>query len=250
MSCQRRSRPEAPLGAQPNPLGVLAALRRGLLAAVGLALGIAAPAGTQLAQGGAFLDAQAASGRTAYGRSRASCHGVMLRRAMHGPDLTGLGFLSNWGSQTAAGLYEYVPAEMPPGLGGSLPSRTYLNIVAYLLRANGHAAGPQALTADAAVLVGGPGDAPTRGVPTTADASDAAFADEPRDVDAMPGLRGFVNREASGLTPVTDELFWNPPPGGWLTWWRTRDNRGYTQLGQIRPDNVVGLRERMPFIFG
>ena len=133
------------------------------LGAVVLALGIAAPAGAQPAEGGAFLDAQAASGRTAYGRSCASCHGATLRGAMHGPDLTGPGFLSNWGSQTASGLYEYVRAEMPPGLGGSLPSGTYLNIVAYLLQVNGHARGPRALTADAAVVVGAPGDAPARG---------------------------------------------------------------------------------------
>ncbi|MXW35524.1 MAG: cytochrome c, partial [Chloroflexi bacterium] len=70
------------------------------LAAFGLALGIAAPAAAQPAAGGAFLDAQAASGRTAYGRSCASCHGTTLRGAVHGPDLTGPGFLGNWGSQT------------------------------------------------------------------------------------------------------------------------------------------------------
>ena len=94
------------------------------------------------ARGGrAFLDAQAANGRTAYGRSCASCHGATLRGGVHGPGLTGPGFLSNWGSQTAAALYEYLRAEMPPGLGGSLPSGTYLSIVAYLLQVNGHAAG-------------------------------------------------------------------------------------------------------------
>ena len=93
------------------------------LAAVGLALGIAAPAGAQPAAGGAFLDAQAASGRTAYGGSCAACHGTTLRGGVHGPDLTGPSFLSNWGSQTAAALYEYVRAEMPPGLGGFAPER-------------------------------------------------------------------------------------------------------------------------------
>ena len=209
---------------------------------MGLALGIAAPAGAQPVAGGAFLDAQAASGRTAYGRSCASCHGAALRGAMHGPDLTGPSFLSNWGSQTAAALYEYLWAEMPPGLGGSLPSGTCLNIVAYLLQVNGHATGPQALTADAAVVVGGPGDAPARGAPATADASDAASADEPRDVDAVPAQRAFVNREVPGLTPVTDELLRNPPAEDWLTWRRTRDNHGYTPLDQIGPDNVAGLR--------
>ena len=90
---------------------------------------------------------QAAGRRTAAPAPPAT--GATLRGAMHGPDLTGPGFLSNWGSQTAAALYEYLRAEMPPGLGGSLPSGTYLNIVAYLLQVNGHAAGPRALTADA-----------------------------------------------------------------------------------------------------
>ena len=219
------------------------------LAAVGLGLGIAAPAGAQPAEGGAFLDAQAASGRAAYGDSCASCHGTTLRGGLHGPELTGPGFLSNWGSETAAALYEYVRAEMPAGLGGSLRSGTYLNIVAYLLQVNGHAAGPRALTADATDIVGEPGAAPARGALATADASDAALpesdaasADEPRDVDAVPALRGFVNREVSGLTPVSDELLRNPPAEDWLTWRRTRDNHGYTPLDQIGPGNVAGLR--------
>ena len=211
-------------------------------AAVAVAIGIAAPAGAQPAEGGAFLDAQAASGRTAYGRSCAACHGATLRGAAHGPELTGRGFLSNWGSQTGGALYAYVRAEMPPGLGGSLPNSTYLNIVAYLLQENGHAAGAQALAADAAAIVGEPGAAPAGAAPASADASDAAAADEPSDLDAVQPLSPFVNREASGLTPVTDELLADPPAEDWLTWRRTRDNQGYTPLDQIGPDNVAGLR--------
>ncbi len=216
------------------------------LAVLAVAVPVAAPAEAQPAEGGAFLDTQAASGRTAYGRSCASCHGASLRGAAHGPELTGRGFLTNWGSQTAAALYEYVRAEMPPGLGGSLPGGTYLNIVAYLLQENGHAAGGRALTADAGAVIGEPGGepgaVPAAGAPVAADASDAAAADEPRDVDAVPPLRAFVNREVPDLTPVTDELLRNPPAEDWLTWRRTRDNQGYTPLDQIAPDNVAGLR--------
>ena len=212
------------------------------LAAVALALGIVAPAEAQPAEGGAFLEAQAASGRTAYGRSCASCHGATLRGAAHGPELTGRGFLGNWGPQTAGALYRYVRAEMPPGLGGSLSNAAYLNIVAYLLRENGHAAGPQALTADAGAIVGEPGAAPAAGAPLAADASDAAASDEPSDLDAVPDLRAFVNREVADFTPVTDALLRNPPAGDWLTWRRTRDNQGYSPLDEIGPDNVAGLR--------
>ena len=212
------------------------------LAASAVAIGITAPAGAQPAEGGAFLDAQAASGRTAYGRSCAACHGATLRGAAHGPELTGRGFLNNWGSQTAAELFEFVRAEMPPGLGGSLPNTTYLSIVAYLLQQNGHATGPQALTADAAAIVGEPGAAPAGGAPAAADGSDAEAAAEPADTDAVQPLSPFVNREVASFTPVTDELLRSPPAEDWLTWRRTRDNQGYTPLDQIGPDNVSGLR--------
>ena len=212
------------------------------LAALAVAVGFTAAAGAQPPSGGAFLDTQAASGRTAYGRSCASCHGATLRGAAHGPELIGRGFLNNWGPQTAAALYAYVRAEMPPGLGGSLSNAAYLNIVAYLLQENGHAAGSQALAADAGAIVGEPGAVPAGSAPIAADASDAAAADEPSDLDAVPDLRAFVNREIPDFTPVTDELLRNPPPEDWLTWRRTRDNQGYSPLDQIGPDNVAGLR--------
>ena len=140
-------------GSAGRPAAVASALTIAA-AAVAVAIGIAAPAGAQPASGGAFLEAQAASGRTAYGRSCAACHGATLRGAAHGPELTGRGFLNNWGSSTAGELLDYVRIEMPPGLGGSLTSDTYLNIVAYLLQENGHAAGAEALTADAGAVVG------------------------------------------------------------------------------------------------
>ena len=211
-------------------------------ATAALAATIAAPAQAQpAASGGAFLEAQAASGRTAYGRSCASCHGATLRGAAHGPELTGRGFLGNWGSSTAAELLDYVRVEMPPGLGGSLPEGTYLSIVAYLLQENGHAAGPNALTADAAAVVGDPGAAPV-GEPAGAAADASAAADAPDDADVLALPSTFVNREVSGFTPVTDELLRDPPAEDWLTWRRTRDNQGYSPLDQIGPDNVAGLR--------
>ena len=218
-------------------------------AAVAAAIGTAAPAGAQPVSGGAFLDTQAVTGRTAYGRSCAACHGATLRGAAHGPELTGRGFLNNWGSSTAAELFDFVRLEMPPGLGGSLPSATYLNIVAYLLQENGHAAGTEALTADAAAVVGDPGAAPAREpAGAVAEAAAAADADAPEDAGAPEDAevlelpRRFVNREVSGFTPVSDELLQNPPAADWLTWRRTRDNQGYSPLDQIGPDNVAGLR--------
>ncbi len=44
------------------------------------------------------------------------------------------------------------------------------------------------------------------------------------------------------LTPVTDAMLRNPPPGDWLMWRRTYDGWGYSPLDQINRDNVKDLR--------
>src|SRR5258705_851335 len=47
---------------------------------------------------------------------------------------------------------------------------------------------------------------------------------------------------AAGLTPVTDAMLRNPPPGDWLMWRRTYDGWGYSPLDQINKTNVKNLR--------
>ena len=44
------------------------------------------------------------------------------------------------------------------------------------------------------------------------------------------------------LTPVTDAMLKNPPPGDWLMWRRTYDAWGYSPLDQINKDNVKDLQ--------
>ena len=44
------------------------------------------------------------------------------------------------------------------------------------------------------------------------------------------------------LTPVTEEMLLNPPPGDWLMWRRTHDAWGYSPLDQINKNNVKNLR--------
>jgi alcohol dehydrogenase (cytochrome c) len=43
-------------------------------------------------------------------------------------------------------------------------------------------------------------------------------------------------------TPVSPAAIRNPPPEDWLSFRRTLDGWAYSPLGQIRPDNVAGLR--------
>ena len=180
---------------------------------------------------GTFSDAQAISGGAAFAQTCAECHGSNLRGSAHGPELAGVGFLRAWGARTAPELFEYIRDEMPPGGAGSLTDEAYLTIVAHILRANGHAAGSEALGADAAVDIG---------IGPSADAT-ARPAAAP-DAEAERRTSRFVNSEVAPLTPVTDEVLRQPPPEDWLTWRRTLDNHGYSPLAQVTRDNVSELR--------
>lgn len=44
------------------------------------------------------------------------------------------------------------------------------------------------------------------------------------------------------LTPVTDQMLLNPPPGDWLHWRRTYDGYGFSPLTQINRNTVKNLR--------
>ena len=179
---------------------------------------------------GSFTAEQAAAGWTVYARQCGECHGEGLDGA-EAPALRGVDFLNGWAGQTTDELFAYVRDEMPPGLGRSLTDRVYLDLVAYILDANGARPGDAPLTADAAVAIG--------------DAADVAEARRAADRGEAPRRRPtrFVNREVPReLTPVTDALLADPPPGDWLSWRRTRDSHGYSPLDRITRDNVDQLQ--------
>ena len=195
----------------------------------GVAPGVAAAAQPPAAEGGFTAD-QAAAGWSVYARQCGECHGARLDGA-EAPPLRGVDFLNGWAGQTTDELFAYVRDEMPPGLGGSLGDQVYLNLVAYLLDMNGARPGDAPLAADAGVAIG--------------DAADVAEARRAAREGGRPRRRAtrFVNREVPhDLTPVTEALLADPPPGDWLSWRRTRDGHGYSPLDQVTRDNVDGLR--------
>ena len=195
----------------------------------GVAPGVAAAAQPPAAEGGFTAD-QAAAGWSVYARQCGECHGARLD-GVEAPPLRGVDFLNGWAGQTTDELFAYVRDEMPPGLGGSLGDQVYLNLVAYLLDMNGARPGDAPLAADAGVAIG--------------DAADVAEARRAAREGGRPRRRPtrFVNREVPhDLTPVTEALLADPPPGDWLSWRRTRDGHGYSPLDQVTRDNVDGLR--------
>ena len=164
--------------------------------------------------GDARVAAQPETGQTAYREACAECHGAGLQGGAHGPALSGVSFTSVWGSRSADDLFQYIRVEMPPGRSQSLSDAAYRRIVDLILESDGRAANTEVESA----------------------ATDAERA------EPVGRTTRFGDREAAGLTLVTDALLQDPPAADWLTWRRTLDNHGYSPLAQITRDNVDGLR--------
>jgi alcohol dehydrogenase (cytochrome c) len=183
---------------------------------------------TPAARAPAFTEAQAAAGSAAYRQHCASCHGAQLEGLHLSPPLTGERFDRAWGGKTADTLMFQLRRMPPQQAAGSaaLTDETYAAILAYLLQANGHAAGLAALPQDTKALA-------ALTIPRLAAASD---------VDAPISRSAATPPRLSGLTPVTDKLLHNPPAGDWLQWGRTYDGQNYSPLKLITRKNVENLR--------
>ena len=103
---------------------------------------------------GPYTVEQAAAGRAAYQANCASCHRPDLSGANEAPQLAGGNFMNAWRNRTTRDLFSYIKGAMPPANPGALDDRTYINIVAYILQANGSVEGSRLLTPATTVAVG------------------------------------------------------------------------------------------------
>ncbi len=107
--------------------------------------GLAASA-VALADGtGWYTSEQVAQGRWEYSQKCGVCHGQQLQGA-GAPALKGKTFNQQWDGKKLSGFYGYVHTNMPLGLGASLPSQEYADIVAFLLAQSGLPAGTDKFT--------------------------------------------------------------------------------------------------------
>ena len=205
----------------------------GLIVAGGLTAGpgVAVAAAQAPVADGAFTTDQAASGWSVYGVQCGQCHGPNLEGMVHAPPLSGVEFLNSWAGETTDDLFAYLRDEMPPGQAGALSDESYIDLVAYLLEANGAVPGERTLMVAAGVPIG-----------------DAADIEEAR---RAAGAGERVRRRSSrfmnqvvphDLSPVTDQMLADPPPGDWLSWRRTRNSHGYSTLDEVTRDNVADLQ--------
>lgn len=186
------------------------------LAAASLALSCAASAQS-------YTEAQAVAGKAAYEQNCAMCHGADLR-LLPTAILAGPQFVGRWETRSLNELIAQVRATMPPEGPGALPPDTYVNVVAYLLQANGAPSGPQPLTATTSSAIG-----------PTIRAADAGPAQaEPTGVIVAGRVADFV--------PLSDELLRDPPAGDWPMLRRDYFASSYSPLAEITADNAHRLQ--------
>jgi mono/diheme cytochrome c family protein len=116
--------------------------------ALALPIGISAqsaPKGTNVSRN-YYTDAQAGRGKQQYSQFCAQCHMANLKGAGTAPALVGDDFLHDYYSVND--LYIKVSVTMPDDNVHGLSNDAYLNIISYLLKANGLPAGTEPLKGD------------------------------------------------------------------------------------------------------
>ena len=224
-----------------------------LAAAMVVAARMVVPAAGQAPEGGVFTAAQAESGRATYERECAVCHQSNLQGTFEAPQLAGESFLLFWGDLSPGDLFVRISGSMPPGQAGSLTDEAYLDVVAYLLQANGAPAGGAALTQAASVSIAAAVSAASSAVAQAggspvAEAAGAASAGAA--VAAPPSSAPFAEPEPGGVTvagtvenyrPVTDEMLRNPDDGDWLMIRRNYQAWNYSPLADVDRSNAGEL---------
>ncbi len=102
-----------------------------------------------------YSEPQATRGRRVFEETCSECHAT--------GEFRGTAFRSNWGRRTVYSFFRTVRSTMPDNNPGGLEEQVYLDVVAYVLKMNGHAAGQSELVADSPmrdVRIGSPGSGP------------------------------------------------------------------------------------------
>jgi len=101
---------------------------------------------------GVFTEQQAQRGQQVYQRACAACHLDTLQGDDVAPALVGSGFLARFTGQNVHEMVQNLRASMPQNAPDSLGDRAYVDLVSYLLKANGSKAGALELPLDVAEL--------------------------------------------------------------------------------------------------
>jgi cytochrome c5 len=122
--------------------------RRALLSAV-----VLCSAAVRADPGAFYNEAQAARGASVYEQYCMGCHGAQLQGNPAAP-LAGAVFQSRWidGQHTLDDLYYIVRSQMPYNAPASLSKQQYVDVLAFVLKANGFPSGEAELPPKSATL--------------------------------------------------------------------------------------------------
>jgi len=105
--------------------------------------------------GGIFTEDQAERGRASFRSICSECH--------YSSEFRGTQFQFEWRRRTVWDFYREISRTMPEDAPGTLDPQQYVDIISYVLRANGFPAGDEELTPDQAVLDAHSMASPTQG---------------------------------------------------------------------------------------
>ena len=110
-------------------------------------------AGAERGSGSAYTEVQAERGKVVYQDYCAFCHLEDLS-GFRGLPLVGPTFIANWNAPnvTLENFFSFLTTSMPEDQPGVLQAQEYIDVVAYILQANGYPAGDRELTAEPNVL--------------------------------------------------------------------------------------------------
>ena len=203
-------------------------------------------------QSGIYVAAQAESGRAIYERVCAACHQSNLQGSFEAPQLAGDSFLRFWSDLSARDLFLRIRESMPPGSPGGLSDEAYVDLVAYLLQANGAPVGAAALTETATVTIGSvaTGTPPSVAQAGVAGAAAPPAGAAPSAAAPLPAAAAGGDDQPGGVTvagtvedyrPVTDEMLRDPDDGDWLMIRRNYEAWSHSPLSEIHRGNVGEL---------
>jgi len=181
---------------------------------------------------GPFTEAQAQAGQAVYNSRCASCHeagGETIK-------LIGAGFTDSWRTRGTRDLYTRIKTTMPFSNPGSLSDAETAQVVAYILKSNGAAAGAAAFTPATAVAI-------NTILPARARGGDpyAGYVS----LSGMPAATGITfPGTVANYTPVTEEMLLNPPANDWLMHYQNYAGWSHSPLKQIDTQNVHNLQLR------
>ena len=123
-----------------------APMRRACLSCLSIAVALGAASIGVVAQqarmaDGVYSEAQAARGEALYAEYCQACHGPQLTGTEFGPGITGAEFTARWRTRPARDLFDLIRTTMPVNSPGGLSLEQNADLVAFLLKRAGIAAG-------------------------------------------------------------------------------------------------------------